>query len=165
MKEPNLNKSLGEGFKKVISRKGFFRNFFMLSGLTIAYGTLLAYVIKYLAPGKRSLRDRLIFIAQADEIMPGETITFSTPNGETYLLTNRITEEGNKFIAFSNRCPHLGCKVIWQNDQNRYYCPCHTGVFNENGIGIGGPPGQAGQNLKDCRIEVKDNALYAIIQT
>lgn len=137
----------------------------MLGGLTVAYGTLLAFVIKYLAPRKRELLERKIFIATTDQIAPGETITFTTPKGETYLLTNRASEGQNRYIAFSNRCPHLGCKVLWQGDQNRYYCPCHTGIFDENGVGIGGPPGKAGQNLRDCRVEVIDSAVYAIVES
>jgi len=36
-----------------------------------------------------------------------------------------FTEEGRDFIAFSNICTHLGCKVRWINDQSQFFCPCH----------------------------------------
>ena len=26
-------------------------------------------------------------------------------------------------------CPHLGCQVHWQAQPQRYFCPCHNGVF------------------------------------
>jgi len=37
-------------------------------------------------------------------------------------------------------CPHLGCSVQWQDAQNKFICPCHSGSFTADGVRIAGPP-------------------------
>jgi cytochrome b6-f complex iron-sulfur subunit len=34
------------------------------------------------------------------------------------------------FLAVSRRCPHLGCTVDWEPEQNRFRCPCHASTFD-----------------------------------
>ena len=41
--------------------------------------------------------------------------------------------EGDKIIAFSTICPHLGCAVDYRRDERDFYCPCHTSTFTLNG--------------------------------
>ncbi len=36
-------------------------------------------------------------------------------------------------------CPHRGCAVIWQADQNRFACPCHGSKFDAEGRVLRGP--------------------------
>ncbi len=51
-----------------------------------------------------------------------------------------LTKDGQEFIAYDPRCTHLGCAYSWQADRNRFFCPCHDGVFDIDGKVIGGPP-------------------------
>ena len=51
-----------------------------------------------------------------------------------------LTEDGRSYIALSNVCTHLGCRVRWITDKNQYYCPCHNGVFEKQGAVVSGPP-------------------------
>jgi menaquinol-cytochrome c reductase iron-sulfur subunit len=37
-------------------------------------------------------------------------------------------------------CPHLGCPVNWHPGQAQFVCPCHGGIFNNDGGQISGPP-------------------------
>lgn len=37
------------------------------------------------------------------------------------------------------RCPHLGCKLKWNNDEHTWDCSCHGSRFNENGKLIENP--------------------------
>ncbi|MDH4200883.1 MAG: Rieske (2Fe-2S) protein [Spirochaetia bacterium] len=144
-----------------ISRKGFIRSVLAMGGLAISYGTFGAFIMRYLWPVKKNTKQK-IYVSSAKNIRVGETVTFSTPQGETYILTNREVDGKNTFSAYSNRCPHLGCKVIWEHASSRFYCPCHGGVFNEKGVAIAGPPAKANQSLKKCDIEVIDSAIYAL---
>jgi len=48
--------------------------------------------------------------------------------------------EPNKFVAFSINCQHLGCPVRWEEGARLFMCPCHGGVYYENGEVAGGPP-------------------------
>lgn len=44
------------------------------------------------------------------------------------------------FTAFSVDCTHLGCPVRWLPDAELFLCPCHGGVYYENGNVASGPP-------------------------
>lgn len=50
------------------------------------------------------------------------------------------TDNGTDFRAFSNVCPHLGCRVRWVDGERQYFCPCHNAAFNEAGEVASGPP-------------------------
>jgi len=50
----------------------------------------------------------------------------------------RVGED--EFIAFSINCAHLGCPVRWLPDARLFMCPCHGGVYYEDGSVAAGPP-------------------------
>ena len=64
------------------------------------------------------------------------------------------------FAALSSVCPHLGCQVHWQPQNDRFFCPCHNGVFAPDGTGIGGPPGDAGQSLPRYPLKLENGLLF-----
>lgn len=49
-------------------------------------------------------------------------------------------ESEEKFTAFSVHCTHLGCPVRWMPDARLFLCPCHGGVYYEDGTVAAGPP-------------------------
>ncbi len=51
-----------------------------------------------------------------------------------------LTENGRDFIAMSNVCTHLACRVRWVADEEQFFCPCHNAVFAKNGDVVSGPP-------------------------
>ncbi len=73
-------------------------------------------------------------------------------------------ETGSTFLGFSNRCPHLGCRVHWDGGDRQFVCPCHQGVFDSSGVATSGPPAAAGQQLKAYTIELDGSAMYAIVE-
>lgn len=40
---------------------------------------------------------------------------------------------GDQIIAFSDTCPHLGCKVDYQEGKKEFLCPCHASAFDLEG--------------------------------
>lgn len=48
--------------------------------------------------------------------------------------------DATTFIAFSVNCTHLGCPVRWLPQANLFMCPCHGGVYYQNGSVAAGPP-------------------------
>jgi menaquinol-cytochrome c reductase iron-sulfur subunit len=68
-----------------------------------------------------------------------------------------LTEDGRNFIAISNICSHLGCRVRWIADQDGFFCPCHNAVFNKEGQVISGPPPRP---LSRFDIKVENNQLF-----
>jgi menaquinol-cytochrome c reductase iron-sulfur subunit len=45
-----------------------------------------------------------------------------------------------EFVAFALNCTHLGCPVRWEEKARLFMCPCHGGVYYEDGAVAAGPP-------------------------
>jgi len=70
-----------------------------------------------------------------------------------------LTENGQDFIAMSNVCTHLGCHVRWVAEQNKFFCPCHNGVFDKYGNVVSGPPPRP---LDRYEVKTQDTQLYIL---
>jgi Rieske Fe-S protein len=73
------------------------------------------------------------------------------------------TEEHNVFVlpAKNNQvvsavCPHEGCEVAWDQNANRFACPCHESFFAADGARISGP---AQRGLDALPMRVQDGKL------
>lgn len=51
-----------------------------------------------------------------------------------------VTFDGQEVVAYDNHCTHLGCPYAWQDAGQRFFCPCHDGVFDIEGNVVSGPP-------------------------
>jgi menaquinol-cytochrome c reductase iron-sulfur subunit len=51
-----------------------------------------------------------------------------------------LTENARTYVALSNVCTHLGCRIRWVDNQDEFFCPCHGGVFSKEGDVLDGPP-------------------------
>lgn len=70
-----------------------------------------------------------------------------------------LTEDGREYIAMSNICTHLGCRVRWIGDEQNFFCPCHNAVFDKDGEVVTGPPPSA---LDRFEVKVEDDQLYIL---
>lgn len=57
---------------------------------------------------------------------------------KTAAWLRRTSEQ--EFVAFAINCSHLGCPVTWLPNANLFMCPCHGGVYNNDGTVAAGPP-------------------------
>lgn len=137
----------------------------MLGGLIGGYGTFFAMAARYFFPTGRDTA--WMFVASADAIQPGDSLDFESPAGEKVVITRRADVEdavdgpsAESFLALSSICPHLGCRVHWEAQNDRFFCPCHNGVFSPDGIATAGPPATAGQHLPRYPLMVDNGALY-----
>jgi len=58
--------------------------------------------------------------------------------GETAVYVRRLGDD--QFQVFSVTCAHLGCPVSWFAQSGLFLCPCHGGVYYEDGSRASGPP-------------------------
>lgn len=65
--------------------------------------------------------------------------------------------EGDKFQVFAVTCAHLGCPVSWFPQSGLFLCPCHGGVYYEDGAHASGPPPRG---LFQYEIEIKNGNLW-----
>jgi Rieske Fe-S protein len=45
----------------------------------------------------------------------------------------------NIIRAFSNSCPHAGCRSSWKYSNDNFTCTCHTSIFTNEGTLVSGP--------------------------
>jgi menaquinol-cytochrome c reductase iron-sulfur subunit len=48
--------------------------------------------------------------------------------------------KGDVFQVFAINCTHLGCPVRWFAESKLFFCPCHGGVYYQDGSRAAGPP-------------------------
>jgi Rieske Fe-S protein len=70
-------------------------------------------------------------------------------------LGQNATQE-DQFLVFAMNCTHLGCPVTWFPQSGLFMCPCHGGVYYENGERASGPPPRG---LFHCVWRVRDGQL------
>ncbi len=63
------------------------------------------------------------------------------------------------FQVFAINCTHLGCPVEWFPQSGLFMCPCHGGVYYENGDRASGPPPrglyQIDWRIQDSHLEIQ----------
>jgi Rieske Fe-S protein len=135
----------------------------MVAGLAGGYGGFVAIAGKFLYPARTD--DAMWqYVTEADGVEVGEAIRYEGPSGETINITRRARDGGTgDFIALSSTCPHLGCQVRWEAQNNRFFCPCHNGVFDPSGKATAGPPGEAGQSLGRYELKVENGILLIAV--
>ena len=147
----------GEGRRAFLGKAS---NAAMAAGLVGGYGGLGAVALRYLYPaGATDVAWQ--FVVEVEAVGVGESIRYRGPSGETINIARQGRGGGvSDFIALSSTCPHLGCQVRWEGQNDRFFCPCHNGVFDSSGMGIGGPPGDAGQRLAEYPLKIEGGLLH-----
>lgn len=65
-------------------------------------------------------------------------------------------DKKDQLLVFAANCTHLGCPVTWFPQSGLFMCPCHGGVYYENGEHASGPPPRG---LYHCPWRIKDGKL------
>ena len=128
------------------------------AALAAAYGTLAAFAARFLYP-KGGPNTRWMYITQTKEIGDGESIVYTSPSGASINIARQGASDDD-LIALSSTCPHLGCQVHWEANNDRFFCPCHNGIFDPAGVATGGPPADAGQTLPAYPLKVENGLLF-----
>ena len=151
----------GSGRRTFLTKSG---SALMALGLTSGYGLFATLMGWFLFPtrGERRLWQ---YVIDLPAIPAGDSLTYISPAGRTIVIT-RTGERGTAedFIAFSSVCPHLGCQVHWELQNQRFFCPCHNGAFDPQGNAIAGPPKDAGQNLARYPLLVENDLLFIEVE-
>lgn len=132
-----------------VTRRDFVR------AVTAILGTVMGAVIGLpaigyiLAPAlKTQTSDAWIPAGTAEDYPVGEPTLFSFTRSKVNgweKTTNSfgvyiLRRDSGDFLALSNICTHLSCRVSWKPEENDYACPCHAGYFDIDGDVISGPP-------------------------
>ena len=122
----------------------------------------IAFVV---GPALTKVADTWIRLGTVNKVELGSPTLFKTVietqtgwiSAEEEFSAYVLTENGQDFIAMSNICTHLGCRVRWIPDKDGFYCPCHNGVFAKDGTVLSGPPPRP---LDRFESKVEDGVLF-----
>lgn len=152
--------------KKIFDRRAFMsKSIFAISGAIVAIMGIpsILYVIGQSLLNK--VDERWVRLGLMTKIETGVPTLFkATVNSQSGWITTEeeisvyvISEDGRNFKALSNTCTHLGCKVRWIAEKDKFYCPCHNGVFDKTGQVLEGPPPRP---LDQYELKIEDDALF-----
>ena len=60
--------------------------------------------------------------------------------------------DNDRFIALSRNCTHLGCALSWDEQEQKFICPCHGSTFDKTGVVLT-PPAIRPLDFYPVRIE------------
>lgn len=134
-----------------LSRREFLSFFSLALGAVGAAIVGIPFLGFLLSPLIRKPPEAWRAVGKVDDFKIGSTVnvTFldSSPlpwagvSAKTAAWLRRVNE--NNFAAFSVNCTHLGCPVNWLPNAELFLCPCHGGVYNQDGQVVAGPPPKA----------------------
>ena len=148
-----------------------------LGWVTVAIGAALGIpaLVAWISPSLRKADEGWVPIGSLTDPGPGQPdlSVLDTPIATSYtklvedaylaaqpqpVAVFVINHGDGKFTIFDDRCTHLGCPFNWDGEQQRFGCPCHNGMFDEQGKVVGGPPPRP---LDRYEYRVTNGVLYA----
>ncbi len=95
----------------------------MAFGLAAGYGMFAVLIGRFLFPS-RLRRSHPQYVADLAGFAVGDTRTYVSPAAERVVLT-RVGDSAAVSDCFelSSVCPHLGCQVRWESQNNRLFVP------------------------------------------
>jgi cytochrome b6-f complex iron-sulfur subunit len=132
----------------------------MVAGLSGAYGTFGYMLGEFVYPAAGASRGWL-FVCTVDSMAPGDALDFTSPVGTRVVVARQgAGSTADDFLALSSVCPHLGCRVHWEAQNDRFFCPCHNGAFDREGRPVSGPPQAANQSLLRFPLKIENGLLF-----
>lgn len=147
----------------------------MLMAVSIGAGSLVAAIAAvpilgfFLAPVVKRFPPVWRDVGSVDAFKMGEmvNVTIATSSGTPwdgparYVAAWVRRDTPTEFVVYDDKCTHLGCPVRWIAGAQLFMCPCHGGVYHDNGDVAAGPPPKALQKFPvrvvDGRVQVQWN--------
>lgn len=129
----------------------------LLMKLGILFNTIVAailavpivrYIMSPVVRARKGLYDSWLSLGKLAQFPAGQTrlAVYRNPvvnpwDGDTADIPCWVRNvDGQKFQVFAINCAHLGCPVRWFPQSSLFMCPCHGGVYYQDGSRASGPP-------------------------
>lgn len=126
----------------ILSRRKFLNSVFLGWSVTF-FSSILYPVIKFIFPPNREPDKVVLSLKDFKDIPLYGAKNFSWGSKPGILLRK---EKG--FEAYVGVCTHFDCNVTWLEKEKKFFCACHEGWYDENGVNIAGPPPKPLRRLK-----------------
>ena len=117
----------------------------------------------FLLPGKRPKKQPVQIAVLPEDELPVrgvKRLEFSLPPSSGRRPVSRrvfLVKKDERLFALSARCSHLGCLVEWSRFRQRFVCPCHGGMYDDEGrVTQGPPPGP----LARIPVSIREGRVY-----
>ena len=116
-------------------------------GLVLAV-PIVRYLMSPFVRGRKDAYESWISLGSLEQFPAGQTrfATYRNPvtnpwDGATADIACWVRNvDGSQLQVFHINCAHLGCPVRWFPQSGLFMCPCHGGVYYEDGSRASGPP-------------------------
>ena len=153
--------------KDTITRRAvFFKIGLLLNGLAavVLATPIIGYLVSPILASQKGGYKRWITLGELDEFPENQTrlAKYKNPidgvsDGKTDDIPCWVRRlSGEKFQVFAINCAHLGCPVRWFPQSGLFMCPCHGGVYYQDGGRASGPPERG---LFEYSYKVEDGKL------
>ena len=140
-----MSESEGTSRRSVLMKLGLLVNGIAAAILAIP---IVRYILSPASHAARGAYQSWIPLGSVSEFPAGETrlATYRNPivnawDGTTADIACWVRHiEGSSFQVFATNCAHLGCPVRWFPQSGLFLCPCHGGVYYQDGSRASGPP-------------------------
>ncbi|MCK4578317.1 MAG: Rieske (2Fe-2S) protein, partial [Candidatus Marinimicrobia bacterium] len=134
------------------SRREFLIKFGVLGALILAIIGFARNLTIFFMPRRSEAAYHKYLVGKVSEIPVGKAREIMIHEKPVFV----IHLEGG-FKVLSGVCTHLGCMVRWEESKNRFYYPCHKGVFDRSGQVVSGPPPTP---LDEYQVELDGNLVF-----
>jgi Rieske Fe-S protein len=136
-----------------VSRRRFID--YLLGGGLIAWlGAIIYPLYEYLKPPS-------VAEPQASSVKVGPADQFPANSAQIFKFGRKpgilLHTADGQWKAFQATCTHLDCTVQYKPDWKLFWCACHNGRYNLDGINISGPPPRP---LTPFAVHLKDGEVY-----
>ena len=152
--------------RKQLTRRDTLRMAIWTIGASISAGLGLPAISYIVGPALEKNEDEnWLSLGSITKVELGEPTLFKTRvfrqtgwiSAEEQIAAFVLTEDGRDFVAMSNICTHLGCRVRWIQEREQFFSPCHNGIFDKQGRVVSGPPPRP---LDRYEVKVENGQLY-----
>jgi Rieske Fe-S protein len=147
---PQSSKASESESTEISRRQLFVKVGVLLNGLAalVLATPVIGYLASPILAGKRDGYKRWVELGELDEFPENQTrlAKFKNPitrvdDGDTDNIPCWVRRmAGENFQVFAINCAHLGCPVRWFPQSGLFMCPCHGGVYYQDGARASGPP-------------------------
>ena len=131
--------------RALLAKIGLFFNGIIGAALVVP---IARYLLSPVTREKKGGYDSWLFLGELEKFPAGQTrlATYRNPvvnswDGDTADIACWVRNvDGQTFQVFAVNCAHLGCPVRWFAQSSLFFCPCHGGVYYQDGSRASGPP-------------------------
>jgi menaquinol-cytochrome c reductase iron-sulfur subunit len=134
--------------KEKMNRRTFMKLVTSAIGVLISAGMGIPAIAYIIGPSLSKTKENWIRLGSIVKVETGTPTLFKAKikrqsgwiTSDEEISAYVFTEDSRTYVAMSNICTHLGCRVRWVADQEQFFCPCHVGIFDKEGNVVAGPP-------------------------